>query len=84
MMIEKVTVGKDGNPTILKDKVSLAPKEIPVKFDLSDHAEAFVRRHSGNETTLPPTFEGFWCNVSQTSEEYAIFNQTMRPLFTMK
>ena len=83
-MIEKVIDGKEGNPTILKDKVSLAPTVGSVKFDLKGHAEDFVRRHSGNETNFPYKFDDFWCNMNQTPEERATFHQKMRPLFKMK
>ena len=38
IIIEKVIDGKEDNPTILKDKVSLAQKVVPVKFDSRGHA----------------------------------------------
>ena len=44
-MIEKIIMDKDGDPQILKDKVSYAPKVVPVKFQSNEYAEAFVCQH---------------------------------------
>ena len=48
-MIEKVIEGKEGNPQIMVDRVSLAPQVVPVKFTSKDYAEAFVRQHAGRK-----------------------------------
>ena len=57
---------------------------VHVKFDSRGHAEDFVRRQSWKETTFPHNFDGFWCNINQTPEERAAFNQKMKLLFKMK
>ena len=62
--IEKVIEGKDGNPKILMEKVSLDPQVIPVKFDTNDFAELFVRQHAGRDADFPNRFDGFWCNIN--------------------
>ena len=56
-MVESIIVGKDGDPQVLKDKVSLAPKVVPIKFATRDHAEAFVRQYVGKKD-FPHRFDG--------------------------
>ena len=71
-MVESIIGGKDGDPQVLKDKVSLIPKVVPIKFATRDHAEAFVRQHAGKNDFLH-RFDGFWCNINQSAEEGANF-----------
>ena len=59
MMIEKVIDGTGGNPIILKEKVSLAPKVVHIKFDSTGDAQDFVCRHFRKEVTFPCKFDCF-------------------------
>ena len=52
-MVEKIIDGQDGGPVVLKENMSMAPKVVLVKFVSNDHAEAFVRRHAGNQKLSP-------------------------------
>ena len=82
-MVEKILDGKEGNPQILKERVSHAPKVVPVKFSSQEYAEAFVRNHAGRKE-FTHKFEGFWCNVSRTPEERAAFIRELAPLYKVK
>ena len=82
-MVESIIVGKDGDLQVLKDKVSLAPKVVPIKFATRDHAEAFVRQHAGKKD-FPHRFDGFWCNINQSAEERANFKRNFQPLYIVK
>ena len=82
-MIEKIIMDKDGDPQILKDKVSYAPKVVPVKFQSNEYAEAFVRQYGGKKD-FPYRFQNFWCNISQSPEERANFLCNLAPLFKVK
>ena len=57
-MVESIIIGKDGDPQVLKDKVSLAPKVVSIKFVTRDHAEAFDRQYTGKKD-FPHRFDGF-------------------------
>ena len=47
--VENIIAGEDGDPQVLKDKVSLSPKVVPIKFVTRDHAEALVRQYVGTK-----------------------------------
>ena len=43
-IIETVIQGKEGNPWIIADRVSLAPQVVPVKFTSKDYAQHAGRK----------------------------------------
>ena len=56
-LIEQVIKDIDGNPKILMEKIDLVPQVIPIKFDIKDFAELFVRQHAGRDTGFPNRFD---------------------------
>ena len=51
-------MGKDSDFQVLKDKVSLIAKVVPIHFVTRDHTEAFVRQDAGKKRVLH-RFEDF-------------------------
>ena len=43
-MVENIIMGKDGDPQVVRDEVSLAPKVVTIKILIKNHAEAFIRQ----------------------------------------
>ena len=80
-MVSKIIDGKDGNPKIIMDKVSFAPKVVPIKFDSTEFAQHFVRHHGAKNAQFPHRYDGFWCNISQSLEERQILNRNIRALY---
>ena len=58
-IVEKVIVGNDGNPTIVKNPVSMVPKIIILKFDSRIHSESFVRSYAGKHSVFPYKYYSF-------------------------
>ena len=56
----------------IERKVSMESKVVSVKFSLNVHAEAFARRHVGNQKNMFK-YESFWCSDNQTPEERAYY-----------
>ena len=83
-IVAKAIVGNDCNPTIMRDRVNMMPKVIPVKFDSRIHAEAFVRRHDGKHFMFPHKYNGFWCNMIQSPKKRKDFWRDVSPLFKVK
>ena len=83
-IVEKVIAGNDGNPTIIKDRVSMVPSKMSLKFDSSTHTETFVRRHTAKLFVFPHKHDGFWCNVSQSLKEREDFKPNLASLFKVK
>ena len=53
-MIEKIIKDKDGDPQILKDKVSYAPNILPMKFQSNEYDEIFARHYCGKKDFSHP------------------------------
>ena len=65
-MVENILTGNDYNLQILYDRINMIPKVILVKFDSRIHAEAFARRHAGNQFIFLDNYDNFWCNKRQS------------------
>ena len=82
-LVQLIIEGKPGEPWVIRDKVGQVPKVVPIKFASRDHAELFIREHSGQKT-FPHKYESFWRNIRQTPEEQEKIKRYVAPLFKAK